>query len=231
MVRRLVSLVAVSVVLAAAGAMPARADVSPSMQVPARPGIAADGESVVVSWAPVAGADGYRVQVSFNGGPYVDAGSADGATSSLVVDELRSRTMPCGQGPCSVTAEVAETSGPFQSAYSAPSVAVALPMPYAISMSVARRTSPRQVTLILFGTSLPAGQVVHLLKMSSERIWQDTGVTTTVHRQRVPGHRRTVRAWLFTIVVRSRGLSNYRVEVPTAGARGRGTSRPYGVRR
>lgn len=230
-VRRFVSIVASVVWLAVWPAVAGRADVAASLPPPAQPSIAASGESVTVAWSPVANADGYRVQVSLNGGAYLDAAATDGATHTLEVDDLRSPSLSCGQGPCSVTARVAATSGGAEGPFSAPSVAVSLPMPYTIPMSVFRTNSPRQVTLVLYGVSARTGQVLHLLKMDSSQIWQDTGVTTVVHRQRVPGHRRAVQAWKFTVVVHTRGLSNYRVEIPAAGSLGEGISRPYGVRR
>lgn len=230
MMRRVISAVALAVALAASY-VDVRVSAAAALAVPAPPQLTASGESVTVTWAPVSGASGYRVQISLNGGPYLFAGLTDGATYSLVVDDLRSDSLPCRQGPCSVTAEVASTNDVAQSAFSAPSAAVELPMPYTISMRVARHTSARQVVLVLYGASSHAGQVLHLLKMSADRTWEDTGVTTTVHRQRVPGRRHRISAWLFRIVVRSRGFSNYRVEIPAAGPLGEGMSRPYGVRR
>lgn len=210
---------------------PASATIDPNLPVPSPPSVSVSGDAAQISWTPVAGAGGYRVQISLNGGRFGDVGDTDAATYSIVAHELRSPSLGCSQGPCTVRAQVATVNGAWESGFSAPSAPVAIPLPYAIPMSVARRNGAGKVTLELYGASHHPGQVVHLLMMSRERIWEDTGRTTTVRVQRVPRHARPILAWSFKIVVRSHGLSNYRVEVPAAGQTGEGLSRPYGVRR
>lgn len=232
MLRRLA---AVAVAMAVSGtsylAGSAQATVDPGLTRPAAPTVTVSGETAHVTWAAVPGAGGYGVQVSLDGGVHWGSGGfTDAATTSVDVPDLRASSLGCSAGACSVIAQVEQIVGSYESPWSASSTPVALPLPFTIPMSVWRHNAPGRVTLVLYGASSHPGQVIHLFKLGRDRIWTDTGRTTTVHRQRVPGHARALQAWRFTIVVRAHGKSNYRVEIPAAGQFGEGTSRPYGVR-
>lgn len=202
--------------------------------VPAAPSISVWGDQATVTWQPVPGATSYEAQISLNGGPWGYSEDVGASIRSVTFDSLRSPSLGCETGPCTVQVRVESLNGAWESGWSTPSALANLPVPSVIAMQTYHVKGKRSTTVYLFGRAT-AGVTFRLQKFDvTERVWNDAGPTTTARVQTLPSSKKKkVRAlaWVFKIVVRSKGLSNFRVVVDPAGDDGGGASRPFGVRR